>query len=294
MVNEDPLWGGGLSLLAERWEMKQTASVGWAQWDRLGDEAILQRWPDCGARLKKFRFSTKSKGKWLVGLKQPNDTDFLFFNHHSAELWRTVTIHMSYFMTGSPGKEHRTIKPLSTRRIWGRSKGATCPITFQNRPHWHPSWLSNACTTRKDPESEWPGRHNPETNPITIKTQDCNSHGRAVLLGSLTLLLSTQVPLPNKISCFISMCVSLDNSFLSVRQGVSHSETKVLASWPVLCWEVRWRKKWGIRDDSPGAGLGSCWVVVPFAITGWGALHSLFASLMIHLAKLVLTFPFTN
>lgn len=26
-------------------------------------------------------------------------------------------------------------------------------------------------------------------------------------------------------------------------------------------------------------------VVVPFAITGWGALHSLFASLMTHLAK---------
>ena len=28
--------------------------------------------------------------------------------------------------------------------------------------------------------------------------------GRAVLLSSLTLLLSTQAPLPNKISCFVS------------------------------------------------------------------------------------------
>ena len=41
---------------------------------------------------------------------------------------------------------------------------------------------------------------------------------RVVLLGSLTLLLSTRVPFPNKISCFVSTCVSLDNSFLSVKQ----------------------------------------------------------------------------
>ena len=45
-----------------------------------------------------------------------------------------------------------------------------------------------------------------------------NPRLRAVLLGSLTLLLSTRVPFPNKISCFVSTCVSLDNSFPSVRQ----------------------------------------------------------------------------
>ena len=39
-----------------------------------------------------------------------------------------------------------------------------------------------------------------------------------VLLGSLTMLLSTWVPLPNEVSCFVNTCVSLDNSFLSVRQ----------------------------------------------------------------------------
>ena len=37
----------------------------------------------------------------------------------------------------------------------------------------------------------------------------------------LTLLLSTRVPFPNKISCFVSTCVSLDNSFLSVRSEPS-------------------------------------------------------------------------
>ena len=50
------------------------------------------------------------------------------------------------------------------------------------------------------------------------KTQDCKPCDRAVLLGSFTLLLSTWVPFPNKISCFASMCVSSDNSFPSVRQ----------------------------------------------------------------------------
>ena len=35
------------------------------------------------------------------------------------------------------------------------------------------------------------------------KTWDCEPCGRAVYLGSLTFLLSTGAPLPNKISCFI-------------------------------------------------------------------------------------------
>ena len=30
-------------------------------------------------------------------------------------------------------------------------------------------WLSNVCTTRKDPNSELLARDNPKTNPITIK-----------------------------------------------------------------------------------------------------------------------------
>ena len=54
--------------------------------------------------------------------------------------------------------------------------------------------------------------------PIIIEPWDCESHGRAVLLGSLTFLLSTRVPFPKKISCFPSTCVSSDNSFLNVRQ----------------------------------------------------------------------------
>ena len=32
-------------------------------------------------------------------------------------------------------------------------------------------WLNKACTTRKDSESEWLAKDNPETNPITIKLE---------------------------------------------------------------------------------------------------------------------------
>ena len=42
-----------------------------------------------------------------------------------------------------------------------------------------------------------------------------------VLLGFLTLLLSTWVPFPIEISYFVSTCVSSDNSFPSVKQEPS-------------------------------------------------------------------------
>ena len=64
------------------------------------------------------------------------------------------------------------------------------------------------------------GQRPPRNESHHHKTQDCESCGRAVLLSSLTLLLSTQVPFPNKTSCFVR-CVSSDNSFPSVRQEPS-------------------------------------------------------------------------
>ena len=75
-------------------------------------------------------------------------------------------------MTGGPGKEQGTNKPPPTRRIPERSKGdTTCPTTSQNPSLWCPSWLNKVCTTRKDSESEWLAKDNPETNPITIKPE---------------------------------------------------------------------------------------------------------------------------
>ena len=121
-------------------------------------------------------------------------------------------------MTGESGKEHVTNKPPPTGRIPEKSKeDATCPTTSQNLSCWHPSWLSHVCATRKDPESDWLARENPETSPITIKIKTM-SH---------TTEQSSWFPyppalypgaLPKKVLCFVSTCVSLDNSFLSVRQ----------------------------------------------------------------------------
>ena len=103
---------------------------------------------------------------------------------------------LSYFTTGDPGKEHRTHKPPPARRIQERSKGdTTCPATSQNPSCWHPSWLSNVCATRRDPESERLARDNLETHSISIKPEP---RGRAVLLGSLTLLFSARHPFPIK------------------------------------------------------------------------------------------------
>ena len=72
----------------------------------------------------------------------------------------------------------------------------------------HLGWAM-LCATRQDSELEWLAKDHPETKPITIPSP--------VLLGSLTLLLSTRVPFPIK-SLVLSACVSSDDSFLSARQ----------------------------------------------------------------------------
>ena len=47
----------------------------------------------------------------------------------------------------------------------------TVHISSQNPPCWNPSWLSDVCTTRKDPGSEWLARDKLGTNSITIKPE---------------------------------------------------------------------------------------------------------------------------
>ena len=120
-------------------------------------------------------------------------------------------------MTGGPIKEQETDKPSSIGRIQKRSKGdATHPTTSQNPPHWTSSWLSDVHATRKDSGSHSDWQRQPGNEPHHHKTPDCESCGRAVLLSSLILLLPTQVPFPDKVSCFVSTGDSLDNSLLSV------------------------------------------------------------------------------
>ena len=70
-------------------------------------------------------------------------------------------------------------------------------------------------------QDDWLGHHE-------LKTCHCKPHGRAVLPGSPTLLLSAWALLPNKIFCFVSTCV-LDNSCLRGRQE------QILRVWKGPC-----------------------------------------------------------
>ena len=61
----------------------------------------------------------------------------------------------SHELAGDLAKEYGTNKPTPTARVQEKSKGdAMCPTISQNPSFWRPSWLSNECTTRNDPESE--------------------------------------------------------------------------------------------------------------------------------------------
>ena len=122
-------------------------------------------------------------------------------------------------MTGGPGKEHRTNKPPLGGRVQEKSKGDTmCLTTSQNPFHWHPSWLTNACTTRKDSESEGQTKDNPETNPITIKLETASHMAEQFSWVPLPYCSIPGHPFPIKSYCFVNRYVSSDNSFPSVRQ----------------------------------------------------------------------------
>ena len=102
-------------------------------------------------------------------------------------------------MTGGPGKEHRTNKPPPTGRVQDRSKGdTTFPTTSQNPSLQHTSWLNKAYTTRKDSESEWLAKDNPETNPITIKPETVSSVAELFSWVSLPYCSPPRYPFPIK------------------------------------------------------------------------------------------------
>ena len=133
-------------------------------------------------------------------------------SNHSCEL----------FTTGGPGKGHRTNKPHQLEKFRKGQKETPCdwPPPRILLSGIHLGWTRYAPPRRTPSQNDWL-KTTQKLIPHHHKTRDCKPHGRAVLLGSLTLLLSTQAPFPNKISCFVSTCVSSDNSFPSVRQEPS-------------------------------------------------------------------------
>ena len=110
-------------------------------------------------------------------------------------------------MTEGPGKEHGANNPSPTGRVQERSKVSdhlpeSCllaSILAERGMHHQEGLCQNDWL-----KTTWKLIPSPE-NP------KCEPHGRAIFLGFLTLLLSAQEPFPNKIFCFVSICVSSDN-----------------------------------------------------------------------------------
>ena len=102
---------------------------------------------------------------------------------------------------GGPGKEHRTNKPSPTGRV----------LTSI-----HLGWAM-WCATRKDSESKWLAKDNPETNPINIKPETASHVAEQFSWVPLLCCSPLGCPLPIK-SLDLSAHVSSDNSFPRIRQ----------------------------------------------------------------------------
>ena len=102
----------------------------------------------------------------------------------------TVTISVSYFMTGGPGWEHRTNKPLPTRRILERSeRDTTCPTNIPESSSLESILVEQCVCHQEGPWLTIIGQRQLETNPITRKPEN----------ASHTAEQSSWFPLP---SCF--------------------------------------------------------------------------------------------
>ena len=115
--------------------------------------------------------------------------------NHSSWPDTIVTICMSYFTTGDPVKEHGTNKTPPTGRIWERSKGDPSPYVLptSQKPSLLESVLAECCVCHQ--EGRWiECQRQPGNKSYHHKTQDWEPCGKAVPLGSLTLLVHLGAP----------------------------------------------------------------------------------------------------
>ena len=137
-----------------------------------------------------------------------------------------VTICMSCFMTGDPGKEHGTNKPPPTGRVRERSERKhRVSVHFPESLSLAPI-LAERCVHHQ--EGLWirrTGQRPPGNESHHHKTQDCEPVAEQSPAFPYPPALYPGA-LPNKISGFVSTCVSSDNSFPSVRQEPSFGPWK--------------------------------------------------------------------
>ena len=135
----------------------------------------------------------------------------------------TEWLHFLYFTTGSPGKKltrhHQQSGKSQIFHNLGKVKWRLHVSYHVPEAFLLTSTLAEQCMHHQ--EGPWVRMISQRQSGNQFhqhKTLDCESRGRVVLPGSLTILASAWAFLPNKVSCFVSKCVSLDNSFLSLRR----------------------------------------------------------------------------
>ena len=129
-------------------------------------------------------------------------------------------------MTGGPGKEHGTNKTPSNRRIWKRSKGdrrcqSIGPTNLSESSL--KSILAEQCVLpgRTPSQNDW-SETNLRTNPIPRKPKAVSHMAEQVSWFPLPSCSLPGWTLPSQWSLWLcTMCISLDNSFLSPRQEPS-------------------------------------------------------------------------
>ena len=137
---------------------------------------------------------------------------------YPPRLGTIVTICMSHLITGGLVRNMELTSHHQPEEF-GKGQKETPHVlpTSQNPPRWNPSWLSNAWGMRKNPQSEWLARENPETNPITIKPKTVSHMAEQSSWVPLPYCSPPRHPFP-VVSCFDSKCFLGDNSFQSVRR----------------------------------------------------------------------------
>ena len=111
---------------------------------------------------------------------------------------------LSYLTIRGPNKEHGTALKTNPGDLGGanRREGTTnLPGSLVLESILAERWVCQqegpwARASTGQPRGL--AKDNPETNPYSHKTWDCQPRGRAVLLGSLNLMLSATVPFPIK------------------------------------------------------------------------------------------------
>lgn len=111
----------------------------------------------------------------------------------------------SFLTIGCPGKEcqaeyHQPGQEMSKGE---RRLQSLCPTNFPESSSLESILAEWWTRLRKDPELKWLATYNPETNPITIKSNPVSHMAEQLSWTPLPSYSPTQAPLPNKVSCFV-------------------------------------------------------------------------------------------